>query len=517
MRELLEQLLRAADIPNAARAEVLWSEYRLGGPSADAAFATLLAWYGLPVYRCIWGFVRSDEAEDVFQDVLAQLHQERQNLTTFEHALRWLYTVAVNRCVDTHRRTTRRRTRETKAAKRHNDQTRPEAELELQEALRVALGKLPKKFRDVVSLVYFAELDHSDAAKLLGINRDTVSARKNEALDRLQKLIPAPVVLAVGTLGVPGVLVARPPALSPHRLSELAAGAWVKAAASAGWSFGKVMAVAGVVLLTGGLALGGWALTSHSKSAPTEPAPTPPARVESPSSEQQPEAFHAKYRRITENELLPKLLEVFRGMAFGDGEVTIGSVEQYDSRLDVTVVFKHRVANNPGWQSRSRFLYDLHTRRILVFFDYEGTGQFRPVNLDQPIILMRDPLFGKTISMSFVPLTRAAEVFASLPTDERAAAEAEGYKNRLRAEFAKYVGTWYRQGDPKRVCKIDFPATGPRVLNEGGYGVEGFERFRFTLNGEIRGVVDHSGEVVFSADRIEFLPTGDWWSRKPGS
>ena len=85
MRESLEQLLRAADVPSPERAEVLWAEYRTGGPGAEAAFNTLLAWYGLVIYRRIWGFVRSDAAEDVFQDVLAKLHRRRQKLATFEH------------------------------------------------------------------------------------------------------------------------------------------------------------------------------------------------------------------------------------------------------------------------------------------------------------------------------------------------------------------------------------------------------------------------------------------------
>ena|SRR5947209_6591559 len=112
MRESLTRLLRAADVPSPERAETLWAEYRSGGPGAEAAFTTLLAWYGLGVYRRIWGFVRSDAAEDVFQDVLAKLHRERRRLGTFEHALRWMRVAAVRRCVDAHRRAARRRTRE---------------------------------------------------------------------------------------------------------------------------------------------------------------------------------------------------------------------------------------------------------------------------------------------------------------------------------------------------------------------------------------------------------------------
>src|SRR5262245_17001282 len=117
MRDSWEQLLRAADVPNPERAELLWAEYRTDGPGSQAAFTTLLAWYGLAIYRRIWGFVRSDAAEDVFQDVLTTLHQKRSGLVNFANdVLPWLRTVAVYECVTTYRRTARRKTREAKRA-----------------------------------------------------------------------------------------------------------------------------------------------------------------------------------------------------------------------------------------------------------------------------------------------------------------------------------------------------------------------------------------------------------------
>jgi DNA-directed RNA polymerase specialized sigma24 family protein len=103
MWENLEALLQKADVPNTERAEMLWAEYRTGESRAEAAFNVLLAWYGLALYRHIWGFVRSDAADDVFQDLLVKLHQERRKLATFEQALRWLRTVAIRKCIDANR------------------------------------------------------------------------------------------------------------------------------------------------------------------------------------------------------------------------------------------------------------------------------------------------------------------------------------------------------------------------------------------------------------------------------
>src|SRR5262249_61976181 len=127
MRDELERLLRAADVPNPERAQLLWEEYRTGADSpdatkkqaADGAFATLLAWYGGAIYRHIWGFIRSHAAEDVFQDVLRKLHEQRHNpkLARFnDGVLPWLRTGAIRECVRTYRRAARPRARRTPAA-----------------------------------------------------------------------------------------------------------------------------------------------------------------------------------------------------------------------------------------------------------------------------------------------------------------------------------------------------------------------------------------------------------------
>ncbi len=154
MRDILEQLLRATGVPNPERAEQLWAEYRAGGAEANTAFATLIGWYGGAIYCRIWGFVRSDAADDVFQEVLVRLHRERARLATFAHALRWLHTVASSRCVDAHRRESRRTAHELVKAISVESSVPPETQLEFQEALRVGLSKLSPEEREAVALVF---------------------------------------------------------------------------------------------------------------------------------------------------------------------------------------------------------------------------------------------------------------------------------------------------------------------------------------------------------------------------
>src|SRR5262245_50135517 len=173
MRETLEQLLRAAEVLTPERAQLRWDEYRTGADAppgsdkkkaADAAFATLLACYGSLIYRHIWGFIRSDAAEDVFQDVLKAWHERRLSprLADVTSVLPWLREVASNKCRDALRRTPRRRAREARSA-------RPEAEPpddhpdEFQEMIRVALSKLSDEQRRSLALHYFEGFDQQDA------------------------------------------------------------------------------------------------------------------------------------------------------------------------------------------------------------------------------------------------------------------------------------------------------------------------------------------------------------------
>src|SRR4051812_46344726 len=95
MRDLLEQLLRAVSESDPVRAEALWADYR--NRSDEAAFATLLAWYGLPIYRRAWGFLRDHAAaEDAFQAAIGKLHAHRARLASFTDAMRWWRGVVAN-------------------------------------------------------------------------------------------------------------------------------------------------------------------------------------------------------------------------------------------------------------------------------------------------------------------------------------------------------------------------------------------------------------------------------------
>ena len=270
MREMLERLLQSAEVPNPERAEQLWADYRAGGPGAGNAFATLLAWYGNVIYRRIWGFVRSDAAEDVFQDVLTRLHKARKNLATFDHALRWLRTVAVAASLNAHRGERRRRARDERAARPEAEPAAERAD-EMQEAIRVGLAELPEDLREVVALHFFEGLMKRDAAAVLGIDRDTVAKRLLEALGRLRQLVPVPAVAGAALLETK--LAAGPPPLPPTRMATLAAAA--RPAVVAGWLWSSKAKVVAAVLVVGMTAVAsGYYLTRSPDMPVKSPRPT---------------------------------------------------------------------------------------------------------------------------------------------------------------------------------------------------------------------------------------------------
>ena len=272
MRQFMERLLRSVDPPDPERAERLWAEYRAGGAKADTAFATLMAWYGGTIYRRVWGFVRSDAADDVFQDMLVRLHRSRKRFTDFEHALRWLRGVAVTQSLNARRGEARRTNRERIRAVAGGTTTNEAEAVELREALRAALAKLPDREREAVALVYFEGMTRQDGAAVLGVNRDTVARLLETALGRLKSALAATAVgAALTTAGVESALAANP-GLPLARLSVLAEAAWVNARSS-GFTWPPTRKLVPLILAGGLLAVAAAVTLSWSGLMARSPAP----------------------------------------------------------------------------------------------------------------------------------------------------------------------------------------------------------------------------------------------------
>lgn len=526
MRNELERLLWAADVPNPERAELLWGEYRTGGPESHAAFATLLAWYGHALYRRVWGFVRSDAAEDVFQDVLATLHRHRRDprLVRFTDALPWLRTVADNACRDHLRQAPRRKRREEGRAQPEQNDGDPGERAELRELLAAALGKLSPAHRQAVALVFFEGMDKQAAAAVMGVNRDTLAKRLAEALDRLRVLVPAPAVMvAAGTAGIEGALTAAIPPVSAARLTDLAGRAASKAA-TAGPAFGKAAAVL-LGLSLGGAALAGWAMTRTEEPPP----PADQAAAKRPELARLVESVPDRNLRIFHTEIKPRQLAALKELALGDGEVVLRSVEAYDVRLSCTYELRHKTAGLPDWVSAIRMHHNTyhhpdHPRHTSVQFDMFGRGEWKSIDLNRPIILWRNPLTGSEIVLKVRALQEALAASDRLLIDERNAAEFQDFIGRQRRAMTPYLGVWYLFGDP--AARYEFRLVeGDWVQFQSGPGSQRVHLREMILDppGTFHGLPTNPialGPAKLSPDGHRLAFASQWWSRetvtKPG-
>ncbi|OWK41896.1 RNA polymerase sigma factor [Fimbriiglobus ruber] len=272
MSHSLVDFLRTASGPSPDRADVLWARYRETGD--EAAFTTLVGWYGNGIYRRILIAAGFDHplAEEVFQATLFKLHERRQTLAcpTFEAALAWWRAAAGNEVRMALRGRRRGRARETEVARNPATAVAADAETEILRTellaeLGAAFNRLRPEYRETLALLYFENLPESRAAEILGRHRETVARWAACGLARLRDLLAARGVLpAAGGTAVAGVTLAnaaRAATPSTVRIVELAIAARVAnpsgaALAAASWAK-KIVAALATAVLAGG-ALVGW-------------------------------------------------------------------------------------------------------------------------------------------------------------------------------------------------------------------------------------------------------------------
>jgi hypothetical protein len=278
-----------------------------------------------------------------------------------------------------------------------------------------------------------------------------------------------------------------------------------------GFGWLKKAAVLIGVTAAGGLTAGAW-LGARPDDPPAVTAtapvpPAPPAPVES---------VPDRNLRVFRAEILPLELEILKELLVGGGEVTLESVEAFDSRIDCVFLLKHRVERE-GRVSRLRFLHAAEASRVWVFLDLDGDRRYRSIDLSKPIILWRNPFTGTEWVVGSPPLAKAVRLFGRIPRDVQAATEAADFRQQLRAALRTHEGKWYRQGDPARMCQVLNHGEEPVLLQDDGRELKGCWRFRLTPEGHISMPYAHANETAeFSPDgrRLTFAG-GEWWSREP--
>lgn len=136
------------------------------------------------------------EAEDIAQETFIQAARSLRGFRGQASFKNWLYTIATNRARDRLRQRRRRdRLDDALAAEpsdnlaaTHHSPTSHEGH----QSVREALARLSPEQREAITLVYYENLNHAEAARVLGCAESTVSWRLFRAKSKLRKTLRPP-------------------------------------------------------------------------------------------------------------------------------------------------------------------------------------------------------------------------------------------------------------------------------------------------------------------------------------
>ena len=147
-------------------------------------FTRLARMYADTVYRVAYGCLRSPpDAEDVTQNVLLKLYRREEAFESDEHVKHWLIRVTVNECRRVFRAPWRRETPLDSLAETLSFETPEHSEL------FYAVMGLPKKYRIVLLLYYYADYSTGEVAGLLRLPPATVRTQLARGREQLKHLL----------------------------------------------------------------------------------------------------------------------------------------------------------------------------------------------------------------------------------------------------------------------------------------------------------------------------------------
>jgi len=163
--------------------------------AADEALTELYAAHWRPLVRLSWLLVHDQHvAEETVQDAFVAMHARWSQLRDQDRALAYLRRCVVNtsRSVLRHRKVEDRYLlRESTARTAHGTTFEPSAEQRAVEHdtgdhLLMALARLPRRQREVLTLRYYLDLSEAQIADALGISAGSVKAHAHRGLAALR-------------------------------------------------------------------------------------------------------------------------------------------------------------------------------------------------------------------------------------------------------------------------------------------------------------------------------------------
>src|SRR5687768_5088220 len=165
----------------------LLRQYAGNGPSAESAFATLVARHLNLVYSVARRHVHSKQlAEEIAQSVFVDLARKARHIDPHTPLVAWLHLVSRRTAIDMIRRESRRQARETAAAALADMKT-PSPWTDVEPLLDEAVESLPAADRSAILLRYFENKSLREIGATLGASEDAAQKRVSRALDQLRQ------------------------------------------------------------------------------------------------------------------------------------------------------------------------------------------------------------------------------------------------------------------------------------------------------------------------------------------
>ena len=153
---------------------------------------TLMRQYGNDVLRLAYLYVKEYHlAEDIFQDVFLKVNQNLKQFREESSIKTWILRITVNTCKDYLKSAYHNRVQmlseaeeQTLAAEDVYEKVEKKQDLRY---VRELLEQMPKKYTEVLWLLYFEEKTLKETASILGIKEGTVKSRASRAKEKLKQ------------------------------------------------------------------------------------------------------------------------------------------------------------------------------------------------------------------------------------------------------------------------------------------------------------------------------------------
>lgn len=135
-----------------------------------------------------------DDARDVVQQTLLQLHRARNDYRPGSRLRPWLFTIAMNLVREHYRKRQRRREQSldqtARAAEPAVDPAEAEDARDRSARVRAALATLPEAQREVIELHWFENSPYDEIAVIVGASVAAVRVRAHRGYERLREILP---------------------------------------------------------------------------------------------------------------------------------------------------------------------------------------------------------------------------------------------------------------------------------------------------------------------------------------